>query len=256
MSNSVLVSPLHDPEGRLYTLIDEVGNQLLEVFDHHVFVSITPKTHPSIIAELHAKGFKIHMLSEAAPDPLGDNYLQAIQMGVESRAEHMMLVDFDRAIHWVKTFPDELKQVVRDLSETQGLVIFVRSERAFQTHPNVQQKTEEIINDMASFIAGQTVDIMSGAFGFDRELAQHILKIDHEHGYAIYAEFLKVALRDNFPVSSITVEGLEWETPDQFQKEIAELGYDSWLDQFESHVEWGKRMNLIEKSLEVITKTT
>jgi hypothetical protein len=47
----------------------------------------------------------------------------------------------------------------------------------------------------------------------------------------------------------IEVGGLEWETPDKYQAEIEEIGYDDWLDQFQSHQEWAKRVELMEEGL-------
>ena len=48
----------------------------------------------------------------------------------------------------------------------------------------------------------------------------------------------------------VEVEGLEWETPDRFRAEIAELGYDAWLDQFQSPAEWRRRVACMNDCLE------
>jgi hypothetical protein len=49
---------------------------------------------------------------------------------------------------------------------------------------------------------------------------------------------------------NVEAEGLEWETPDRFRAEIAELGYDAWLDQFQSPAERRRRVACMNDCLE------
>ena len=94
---------------------------------------------------------------------------------------------------------------------------------------------------------------MSGSFAFDRKLAEQIVKESKRMDYGIYAEFLMVALKHKAQINTIEVEGLEWETPDQFRELIEKEGYAKWLNDFQSLSEWEKRVKLIEDSTEVLT---
>ena len=65
---------------------------------------------------------------------------------------------------------------------------------------------------------------------------------------------MKTTLKNNITINTIEVEGLEWETPDQYKDKIDKEGYSQWLSEFESLPEWEKRVKLIEKSTEVLTE--
>jgi hypothetical protein len=183
---------------------------------------------------------------------VGANYLAVLKMATKSSNEHIHLLDFDRALHWVKRFPRELRDVIAILPTYKGYVSFVRTSRAFKSHPQTQKATEKIINIIASEVAGITIDIMSGSFGFQKSLAQKIIKEAKRRDYGIYAETLLIALRYRYLIATIEVEGLEWETPDQFKKNIQQEGYAAWLHEFESLPEWKKRVTLLEHSTDVL----
>lgn len=249
-----LASPLHDPEGRLLELLAAKGEALLKLYKGNVAVSVSPTTSPDIIALLKQQGFLVSIQRKDAAVMLGNNYLNAIKLALSTDAQFVHLVDFDRALHWVKRFPRELRDVLEIFPSCQAFVSFVRTKRAFQTHPNIQRSTEHIVNAIASEVAGVDVDIMSGSFGFENSLAKKILQEVKQKDYGIYAEFLRIAVKHHSLISTIEVEGLEWETPDQFKDEIREQGYVEWLEQFESLAQWGKRVKLVENSAGVLIK--
>ena len=59
--------------------------------------------------------------------------------------------------------------------------------------------------------------------------------------------------KNKVQINTMEVEGLEWETPDQFKDKIEQEGYSAWLNNFESLPEWEKRVKLIEDSTDVLT---
>lgn len=251
-SSVCLASPFHDPEGKLLELLQEQGGALLKLYKGNAFISISAKTNPAIISLLQKQGFHIRKQTKTENPSVGANYLAVLRMVTKTSNKHIHLVDFDRALHWTKRFPRELRDAIEILPSYNGYVSFVRTPRAFQSHPQTQRTTETIINTIASEVAGVTVDIMSGSFGFHKTLAQKIIKEAKRKDYGIYAETLLIALRHRYLIATIEVEGLEWETPDQFKENIQQEGYTAWLHEFESLPEWKKRVSLLEKSAEVL----
>jgi hypothetical protein len=75
---------------------------------------------------------------------------------------HLFYCDFDRALHWIKTYPEELTQIVESPPDN-DYVLIGRTKRAFQTHPKTQTMTEGIGNTLASKMLNfpETRDILS-----------------------------------------------------------------------------------------------
>lgn len=247
-----LASPFHDPQARLLSDIKKYREKLSTLYDRNVAVSVSAATSERIIRALLAADIRLVVQPERRGLRIGNNYLLAIRKSLSFQTQTIHLLDFDRALHWVDRFPGELEQVTRKIGENRGLTILVRSKRAFETHPNVQRATENTVNTIASEVAGKDVDIMSGSFGMDRETALLLLEKSRCNDYGFYAEVLIIALKAGIPITTIEVEGLEWETPDQFRKEIERVGYMEWLETFESLSEWNKRVQIIEDSKDIL----
>lgn len=253
-SSVCLASPLHDPDGRLLELLQAHGQKLLQRYKGNAVVSVSPATAPDVIALLKSQQFTIQMQRKDSSVLLGNNYLNALKLALPTKAHYIHLIDFDRALHWMHRFPRELRDVLDIFPSCQGFISFVRTKRAFETHPQTQRSTENVVNAIASEVAGVDVDIMSGSFGFEAKLAKKMVEEVKQKDYGIYAEFLRVAIKHKSLISTIEVEGLEWETPDQFQNEIRAKGYTEWLQEFESLAQWGRRIELVENSAHVLIK--
>jgi len=251
-SSVCLASPFHDPEGKLLELLQEQGDALIKLYKGNAFISLSATTNPAVVSLLERQGFHIRKQTKRENPSVGANYLAVLRMATKTSNKYIHLVDFDRALHWIKRFPRELRDVITILPTYKGYMSFIRTPRAFQSHPQTQRTTETIINTVASEVAGVTVDIMSGSFGFQKSLAQKIIKEAKRKDYGIYAETLLIALRHRYLIATIEVEGLEWETPDQFKVSIQKEGYTAWLHEFESLPEWKKRVKLLENSADIL----
>lgn len=236
-----LVSPHHDPSGSLLKMQDQALKALKSIFDT-VSVSLTSVSDGRIFRDLEYAG--VHVTRREETGDIGDRYRSALRMGLEDKVDYLMLVDFDRSLHWVKYFEDELRTVVEGLKGSEGFTSFIRSERAFETHSLTQRETEVVINTIASEVVGKRVDIASGAFGMDRDTAQVLVKEISKKDFGFYGEIIAIPLRYGFQINTIDVEGLEWETPDAFKDQINTLGYTQWLNNFQSLQEWEKRLTL------------
>src|SRR3989344_2664975 len=251
--NVSLVSSLHDPEGRITKLLELHGKKLINLYNNKAVIGVTSTTINKTTDLLKSLGFKIKIQDEKTGLDLGSNYRIALKLGLEFNTSHIQLLDFDRALHWVNRFSNELKDVIYYIPSYSGFLSFIRTRRAFESHPLIQRTTETTVNAIASEVAKTDVDIMSGSFAFDRNLAEHIVKESKRKDFGIYAEFLMVALKNKVQINTMEVEGLEWETPDQFKDKIEQEGYSAWLNEFESLPEWQRRVKLIEDSTNVLT---
>lgn len=255
-SSTILVSPLHDSEARLEEEIIKYGSKLNDIVENSFVASVTKNSSKKIFSALEKSELNYKILPLEIENTLGNNYRNAIRLGLEKNTTHVLLVDFDRSLHWVRRFPLELEQIKKTLDNLKGFTSFVRSRRAFESHPLTQRATETTINAIASELAKKDIDIMSGAFGLDKNFAEVLLKSSSRNDFGFYAEILEIALKNNIQINTVEVEGLEWETPDQYKDKIEKEGYSQWLNEFESLPEWEKRVKLIEKSTEVLTDNT
>jgi len=154
-------------------------------------------------------------------------------------------------------YPQELKDIFLNFKGYDFLHIG-RSKRAFATHPLTQQKTEYITNKIGSKTIGfsEIRDIISVCFIINKRLAEKVIKMDHITTTGFYGTWPLVFWRWAETKEYIEVGGLEWETPDKYETEINDIGYDKWLSQFQSQEEWIKRAEMLEDCLSELLNLT
>jgi len=249
--NTVLLSStLHDPELKFMELMNPILPMIKTLFKERI-VCCTPSTREEVLNFLKAEGFKVVVGNSM--DQVG-NYKLAIQTSLKyitnSKTQKIFYIDFDRLIHWLDTYPEELSDVISNNKEVDYLHIG-RTSRAFETHPSTQKETEGIINEIGSKILGfsEKKDIISVCFLISKELGNQIIKLKTSTITGFYSSWPIIFWNIAESKRYIEVEGLEWETPDQFKNEIIELGYEKWLIKFQSAKEWRKRVKLLHESL-------
>lgn len=216
-----------------------------------LIVVVTPKTHPNIIKVLNNHGFEVHKGSES----IISAYRVALRQALTKESERIFYCDFDRILHWTRSYPNELKEIIQSHSENDFLLIG-RTPTAFKTHPETQRETEGIANKIASKILrfSQTRDIISVCWRMKPRLAEISLQIHVTNRYGFYVEWPVVAWQKAENPIYVEVEGLEWETPDRYRKEIREIGYDNWFIDFKTTREWEKRVRILRDTVESILK--
>ena len=183
-----------------------------------------------------------------------DTYKLALQTAIDNithpEMQKIFYNDFDRLIHWVNNYPDELINILNESLKYEYLHIG-RTIRAFKTHPLTQTTTENIVNKVGSKVLKfkNTRDILSACSFFTKLLAQKIINVKTITDTGFYCTwpvlFWYLAKNKKY----IEVDGQEWETPDKFEKEIKEIGFHNWLDQFQTNEEWEKRVDLLNDCL-------
>ena len=118
----------------------------------------------------------------------------------------------------------------------------------FETHPETQQYTERLVNQLGSKILGikGTHDLISVCYLFTKDLAEKLLYTSYPTEMGFYASWPVILWMNAKNKEYIEVEGLEWETPDRYKEEINEKGYEEWLKQFQTAAEWKMRVLLLE----------
>ena len=131
--------------------------------------------------------------------------------------------DLDRLLHWLEVAPAELNDVLAQAGQDACLVLG-RTEQAWATHPRCMIETEVIFNRVFSHLLGSDalIDFGAGSKLFSRAAAEFVLRHTPESwGWAIDAAWPLMLHRAGWPVAYRAVDGLAWETPDQFLPTVA-----------------------------------
>ncbi len=247
--STLLLAPCHDPEARLLPLLQRLGvaDDPLAAAWRRVrasYASALAVPSPATVAEstaaLALAGW------EVTPGVTGpDRGLWAtVRLGLARPVERIHFCDLDRLIHWLLRYPDELANLPRQWGE-HDLTMLVRSARALASHPLCQVLTEGIANAVLAYRLGlPVVDAFSGSYVWRRRAAEALVDAPVPHDLRFYSEGVMSPFRAGCSIGWLEVDGLEWETPDQYPAEIARLGYAGWLAEFESPAQWRHRAEM------------
>ncbi len=227
---------------------------LLEGRYAHIVICFIPGDDPAILQQftsgMYSSDTKI--IFYLNDDRARGRYL-AVMKALETPSDFIHYADMDRLLHWVETRPDEWRDMVRQI-ETCDCTIFGRTQAAMSTHPQALVTTEYASNKVVSHILGQEMDVSAGSKGFSRLAAQVLL----EHGSPVNsigtdAEWPILLKMAGFTLRYIPVDGLDWESADQFklqaanaleQKQAAER-YDADPDH------WSARVDIANQIIQV-----
>jgi hypothetical protein len=254
-----LVATVHQPNDALGELTRATLPQLQALYGALVFLC-SQTTSAEMLALLRASEATVHHERQRPVNlgGIGQVRRRALRLGLTTECDHLHLCDFDRLLHWAVHYPDELRQVVREIVNY-DLLILGRTERAFATHPPYQAETERLANLIFSKIYGQERDITSGSRGLSRWAAELLLIHSHEEGAGVDAEWPLIVNR--FPelrLGYLLCEGLEFETPDRHQREIAQAGgLEQWLEAQSARPElWVHRLRVACEIAEAALRAT
>jgi hypothetical protein len=219
---------------------------LHEQYDH-LAVSLPPDVSPDDAAQLR----EVIGDSVVATSQWFHGRHAAVQKALQHPCTHIHYADMDRLLHWVETRPDEWRRTIAGILQTDCLIIG-RTARAYATHPKALRETERLSNAIFSFLLGQEVDISAGSKGFSRPAAEFLMA-HSPPGRAVGtdAEWPILLHRAGFRIDRVSVEGLEWESADQYLERAADPERRRQLaeayDQDSAH--WARR---VEIALEIV----
>jgi SAM-dependent methyltransferase len=150
-----------------------------------------------------------------------DGRRAALQLVLESPAEHIQYADLDRLLRWQETRPQELARLAAEVRRWDCLVIG-RTAAAYATHPQALIQTEELSNRMGSYLLGRPMDLSAGSKGFSRRAVEFLL-LHAQPGrpFGADAEWPVLIKRAGYRLGYVEADGLDWESADRFQEQAA-----------------------------------
>jgi hypothetical protein len=184
----------------------------------------------------------------------------ALRTAFQAGAASFLYCDFDRWLHWVGRFPDELRDLPAALAGRRPRPWYAclgRTRRAFRTHPYVQRVAEGATNRAASLALGRRLDATAGACWLDRPGAEIVLAGSVEETNATDLEWPALVYRRTGRLAGkgrlayVATEGLEFETAEFYASEIAALGgREAWeRAHYERPEVWRARLGLATDSV-------
>ena len=126
-----------------------------------------------------------------------------------------------------QAYHEELKQLTES-PPGNGFVLLGRTRRAFVTHSETQTLTEGIGNTLTSKMLSfpETRDVLGTTWILTPDLAKIALNLTPRNQYGFYAEWPMTLWRSAENPVYVECEGLEWDTPDRYLREIPVEGYE------------------------------
>jgi hypothetical protein len=240
---SVALASTWRPRGEMFRF-QQLRPQLERVYAS-IVIATPPDVDPNEVLPMREQpGVTV----VSSPKPGWGRYL-AIQQALETAASHLHYADMDRLLHWIETRPAEWHQTIDAIHQTDCLILG-RTEQAFRTHPQALQQTERLINVVASYLLGQTVDLGGGSRGFSRSAAQLVI-VQSAPGRWGDAEWPILLHQAGFVVNYLALDGLEWESADQYRQGVADPATRrAAAEAYDQHVKsWAKR---VETASEIV----
>jgi SAM-dependent methyltransferase len=187
-----------------------------------IVISLIPNDDQDVIQQFKSGRFSSNskVSFHVIEDRKRGRYM-AIKKALETPADFIHYADMDRLLHWVETRPEEWKQAVEDIKKF-DCIIFGRTQAAFLTHPQALITTEIISNRIVSNILKVEMDVSAGSKSFSRSSAQYIIdNCRPDNSIGTDAEWPICLKQAGFRLEYIPVEGLEWESADQYLSHAA-----------------------------------
>jgi hypothetical protein len=154
---------------------------------------------------------------------------EALQRAIESGAAAIEYVDMDHLLRWMETRPDEWNKVTGAAAHTPFLVMG-RSPQAYSTYPLAIRETERPINRLFSRIFGRQMDLCAAARSMSRDVASMLQRESTSVAtFGVDTEWPAIAFRRDVELAYVEVDGLDWESADQYQSSAADAARQSRL---------------------------
>ena len=218
-----------------------------------IVISFLPGVDSDVIKPFTAGIFSPNpKISFHVNDDLRKGRYMALKKALDTPSDYFHYADMDRLLHWVETKPEEWIQMVGQI-EKFDCIIFGRTQAATLTHPQALINTEMIINQVVSRFLNREMDVSAGSKSFSRSAATYLV----EHGkpdnsIGTDAEWPILLKQAGFRLEYIPVDGLDWESADQFQlraataeeQKQAAVKYDS------DPINWSRRIEIAQEIIQ------
>src|SRR5690348_359679 len=210
-----LAATLHDPRG---TLTDEIRRAL-----------------PTLAT--------VYRGLAVATNLRGPLYRLSLRAALATGAERVHYLDFDRALHWQRRAPRELRAVLR-LASRHPVLVVGRTGKAHRSHHVPLWSTELLANRLLADRLGlaRALDVLVPSFVAERAAAARLLAESRARDVALYGEWAARVLALAADVAYVECRGLDWETPDSHRRAVRRIGLAAWRRRLETAAEWDLRI--------------
>lgn len=146
-----------------------------------------------------------------------------LSQAVAAGGDAVHACDFDRLLHWLEVYPDELRDVISRVGDVDCIVLG-RTEVAWSTHPRCMVETEALFNMTFSHLlsSGDLWDFGAGSRLLSAAAAAHLVENNPpSDGWAIDAAWPLILQQAGFSLGYRAVDGLAWESADQYREAAA-----------------------------------
>ena len=183
----------------------------------HLLVVLPPAVEPALVKDVESLGMRV-----VIPEDWSWGRFLALRKALETDSDLIHYVDLDRLLRWVETRPEEWRQAIVTISEA-DCVCFGRTLAAYATHPKALLETEASSNRVISHLLGRKMDVSAGSKGFTRQAAEFLDKHTVPGAsMGMDAAWLVLLNRAGYRIKYVEVDGLDWESADQFRMEAAD----------------------------------
>ena len=220
-----LAATLHNQNDEMLPIVEKTIRKQKKLFSS-INITATANTHKKLI------NYLVHHINlKTTPNrPRGSsaNRKLALKMAVKVRpqARAFFHIDYDRFLHWLSAYPQELENFLRNLPTNYDFLSIGRTKRAFLTHPKIQIEAERWTNKKLKKILNVDIDTTTGCYLISKKLAGIISKRGGQDNLLSVTdgEWPALAFINNLSLGRVDVEGLEFETPDFHRKDIKKAG--------------------------------
>jgi len=234
-----LAATFHDPPAALADLLVATLPQLGAIY-RGVAVATSPPTAIRMKKILADAGMLVGTPPSNRRGPL---YRLALRGALATGAAHVHYLDLDRALHWLRRAPRELRAVLR-LAAAHSVLLLGRTAKAHRSHHLPLYATEVLANRLVCGQLGlaRPVDVLVPSFVLARDAARSLLARSRALGAAIYGEWAAMVMTLAPEIAYLECRGLDWETPDRHRKAVRRLGLPAWRRRQETPAEWALRI--------------
>src|SRR5215470_16439476 len=234
-----LAATLHDPRGALADALRRALPQLATLY-RGIAVATSPPTSARLVSLLSAA--RVHA-GPVRTNLRGPLYRLSVRAALATGASRVHYVDLDRALHWLRRAPKELRAVLR-LGYRHPVLVVGRTAKAHRSHHVPLWSTEVLANRLMADRLGlaRPIDLLVPSFVIGRDAAARLIVRSRARDIALYGEWAALVLGLADEVAYVECRGLEWETPDFHRRAVRRAGLAAWRRRQETPAEWELRI--------------
>jgi hypothetical protein len=224
---SVLVLPVHDPQGILFSYLRQIRPQLTGLFEH-AFISVSPQTGQEQTTAIHTlqQDPFFSVTFNRSGSTVGEHYMVGYQSALADCQPQTLLhlCDLDKLCYVL--LRDHCQTYTEDVAwaNRQKLpVLFQRSNAAWDTFPANYREIETFAIRLGEMIFNRYIDFAWSYMVIDAATLAALLPTIASDGFSLLLKIL-LQLKGNFLTKD--VDWLSWEDPFILGRNAEELRHE------------------------------